>query len=82
MVAFGEFTPLDIIAMASNLKDSLLSRANNQCELCSVKENLSVYEVPPVETASEENSIIVCEKCLVQIENPDKIEVNHWHCLN
>jgi len=49
---------------------------SNQCELCSSQENLTSYSVEP--TGS---SITVCQTCLEQIENPDTMDVNHWHCL-
>lgn len=47
------------------------------CELCASEENLSAYEVAPTG-----NEITVCATCKEQIENPDKMDVNHWHCLN
>ena len=47
------------------------------CELCASEENLSEYEVVPTG-----NTITVCATCKEQIENPDKMDVNHWHCLN
>lgn len=47
------------------------------CELCASEENLSEYEVVPTE-----NTIVVCSTCKEQIEDADKMDVNHWHCLN
>jgi len=47
------------------------------CELCGSEENLSEYEVSPTS-----KTIVVCSTCKDQIENPDKMDVNHWHCLN
>jgi len=47
------------------------------CELCASEENLSEYEVAPTG-----NSITVCATCKEQIEDAEKMDVNHWHCLN
>ncbi len=63
------------------IKEELLTRSESKCELCSSDSNLSVYEVAPSDgTASQ--SIMVCECCKEQIENPDKMDANHWRCLN
>ncbi len=66
----------------SKLEEVLRDRSASKCELCESEENLSVYEIPPVISATVDNSILVCAKCLEQIEDTEKIEVNHWHCLN
>lgn len=67
------------MSLESNLQD----RSNNQCELCAAVNNLSAYQVPPVASnQTMDNCILVCETCKKQIENPDKIDANHWRCLN
>ena len=66
----------------SDLKVKLLERANSKCELCESESGLSVYEIPPVISATVDNSVLVCSTCLEQIEDKEKIDVNHWHCLN
>ncbi len=65
-----------------SLEKELQERSGNKCELCGSEENLSVYEVPnsPIDVA--ETSILVCNPCKEQIEDPEKVEVNHWRCLN
>ena len=65
-----------------NIEDTLFERSDSKCELCSATENLSVYEVPANSTAGIGNSILICETCRNQIENPESIDVNHWRCLN
>lgn len=72
-----------------DLKKQLSQRSDNKCELCGSEENLSVYEVPnlPSGRASSptdvaETSILICNTCNEQIENPEKVEPNHWRCLN
>jgi len=61
---------------------SLHERSESKCELCSSTENLIVYEVPPDSDGSVDTSILTCEDCRSQIEDPDLIDANHWRCLN
>ena len=60
----------------------LLQRSDNKCELCSSEENLVVFEVPNSPANVSEIAILICETCKEQIENPEKVEPNHWRCLN
>jgi protein PhnA len=64
-----------------SVKDDLMVRSNGVCELCGSAEDLQVYEVPPSD-GSAEQSILVCSTCLEQIEDPEKVDTNHWRCLN
>ncbi|MFS4455970.1 PhnA domain-containing protein [Maribacter sp. 2304DJ31-5] len=64
------------------LLEDLQLRSGNKCELCSVTENLKVYEVPPKSTGGVDGSTLTCEICIGQIENPDTVDPNHWRCLN
>ena len=61
---------------------ALLARSESKCELCGAMDNLAVYEVPPTSDGSVDESVLLCETCREQIENPDKVDVNHWRCLN
>lgn len=65
-----------------NTEQALLQRCNSKCELCSSDSNLVVYEVPPVNNPGADNSIMICDVCHEQINNPESMDVNHWHCLN
>ena len=60
----------------------LQDRSNNQCELCTSKENLSQYTIPPSLNENVANDILVCKNCLDQIEGNTEMDVNHWRCLN
>jgi protein PhnA len=64
------------------LFEDLQSRSGNKCELCAATENLKVYEVPPKATGGVDGSLLGCENCIGQIENPDTVIANHWRCLN
>ncbi len=60
----------------------LQTRSESKCELCSATEALNVYEVPPTSDGSANEAVLLCETCLEQVENPEKIDLHHWHCLN
>jgi len=60
----------------------LHARSESKCELCFSTDNLSVYEIPPTSNLSPDQCILLCTTCQKQIEDPEKIEINHWRCLN
>ena len=60
----------------------LHARSESKCELCSSTDNLSVYEIPPTSNLSPDQCILLCTACQEQIEDPEKININHWRCLN
>ena len=60
----------------------LHARSGSACELCANTENLSAYAVPPDSDGSTEQSLLACNRCQDQINNPDNIDINHWRCLN
>jgi protein PhnA len=41
-----------------------------------------VYEVPPGSNGSADESVLICGTCREQIENPEKVDVHRWRCLN
>jgi len=65
-----------------NTEKALKVRSESKCELCGATENLGVYEVPPGSNGSVDECILICETCREQIENPEKVDVHHWRCLN
>jgi len=65
-----------------SLLQELQDRSGNQCELCASKDNLSIYEVPPISTGGVDGSLLACSTCIEQIENPETTDANHWRCLN
>ena len=60
----------------------LQQRSDNKCELCGNEENLAVFEVPSSPVVGIESSILICNTCKDQIEDPEKVDSNHWRCLN
>ena len=63
-------------------EQALRDRSESKCELCSATANLSVYEVPPGSKGGVDDSVLVCDTCKGQIENPETTDANHWRCLN
>lgn len=63
-------------------EQALHERSGSRCELCGATEGLSVYEVPPASDGSAEQCVLLCTTCREQIEDPDKVDANHWRCLN
>jgi protein PhnA len=61
---------------------TLQARSESRCELCGATENLVVYEVPPQANGSADQCVLLCAICCSQIEEPEKIDVHHWRCLN
>lgn len=60
----------------------LQQRSDNKCELCGNRSTLGIFEVPNSPTNIGNTAIYICETCKEQIENPEKIDLNHWRCLN
>lgn len=65
-----------------SIETELQSRCESKCELCSSTVHLSVYEIPPESNGSPEKSVLICGSCKEQIEDPEKMDANHWRCLN
>ena len=64
-----------------SVEQDLFKRSGSKCELCSSTENLSALEVSPSD-GSLQQFILVCATCKEQIEDKDKMDASHWHCLN
>ncbi|WP_159022624.1 alkylphosphonate utilization protein [Formosa sp. L2A11] len=60
----------------------LEDRSSSTCELCGSKDQLKQYVIPPSLNESVDNSVLVCNTCLQQIEENEDMDVNHWRCLN
>lgn len=64
-----------------SIEQYLRERSGSRCELCSSTDHLQVYQVPPY-SPNVDGHILICHTCLEQIQNPKKLDVNHWRCLN
>jgi protein PhnA len=65
-----------------SLETILSQRSQSKCELCESSEGLGVLEILPLVASSPERSAMLCQTCRDQVEHPEKIDVNHWYCLN
>lgn len=65
-----------------SVEEKLRERSDSTCELCGATNDLNVYKVPESPVGGEEAAILVCKTCLEQIQDPEKVEPNHWRCLN
>ncbi len=65
-----------------SVEQRLFERSDSKCELCGATENLVVYEVPPESEAGIDDSVLICNTCRDQIDDPDNMDANHWRCLN
>lgn len=58
--------------------NELQSRAGNACELCQATADLTVYNVPPTAANVSGNEMLICAKCLAQIEQKEDLDAAHW----
>lgn len=63
------------------VEEQLAIRSGNECELCKSPESLKLFEVPPQNGLSADTSIMICSKCLAQIEKKEELDSKHWKCL-
>lgn len=64
------------------LEELLLKRSENKCELCKSEDSLQLYEVLPQTGSYEDSSIMLCAKCLAQIDKKEEPDSKHWICLS
>ncbi len=65
-----------------SLPQDLLNRSESSCELCSSTDNLLVHEVSHALAANIDSRVLLCSTCDLQINDPEQIDMHHWHCLN
>lgn len=65
-----------------SIQQELIDRSESKCELCGGKNNLNGYTVAPKAGHSAAEQALLCETCTSQIDDPEKVDLNHWRCLN
>ena len=65
-----------------SLEKQLQQRSTSKCELCGNSENLSVYNLPDVKESGDKTALYACSICIEQMSDTEKIDSNHWRCLN
>lgn len=63
------------------LEDLLIKGSENKCELCQSETPLKMYEVGPQDRTTEDNNIMICTKCIAQIDKKEELDSKHWACL-
>jgi protein PhnA len=64
-----------------NTAQIVKERSGGKCELCGSSEQLNIYEVPPQDRNTEDNTIMVCATCLAQIDKKQPLDPGHWKPL-
>jgi protein PhnA len=66
----------------ATIEKELEKRSGSKCELCESANDLKIYEIAPALKGGVDDCIFICKSCDEQIQNPDRIDPNHWRCLN
>lgn len=60
---------------------TLLERSQMKCELCDATGLLMEYAVGPESATKEDINVVLCDKCLAQVNKKEALDSNHWACL-
>ncbi|ACU04332.1 PhnA domain-containing protein [Pedobacter heparinus] len=63
------------------MEEQLLIRSENKCELCGSAGSLKLFEVLPHAGRTEDNCVMICDKCLAQVEKTEEPDLKHLNCL-
>jgi protein PhnA len=63
------------------LIEQLQERSNHKCELCKSEGPLKIYVVPPSFHSTQDNNILVCDKCQAQLDKKEELDSSHWRFL-
>lgn len=59
----------------------LEQRSNKQCELCKNSENVSQYSITTPDFIKTDTDLLLCSKCIAQIDKKEPLSKEHWQCL-
>ncbi|GGW54855.1 alkylphosphonate utilization operon protein PhnA [Winogradskyella epiphytica] len=65
-----------------SLERELQKRSGSKCELCGNEEHLAEYAVPDIKENGLQTVLYACKTCIEQMNDAEKIDENHWRCLN
>ena len=51
-------------------------------QICATSGELSAYAVEPIANRGADDFVFACSTCTEQMKDPDKVDANHWRCLN
>ena len=60
------------------MKNKLIERAQESCELCLAKGNLTTYIVLPKDDKDLNHQLLLCQKCIDQIDRKEPIESSRF----
>lgn len=63
------------------LDEQLLARTGNVCELSGTTDDLIFYTLPPDNTATLENTIVVSAHCAAQLNKNEQLDPDFWKFL-
>ena len=74
----------EYLQQLSLLGKDLTRRSRARCELCTQSGvSLSIFEIPPASKEPQLDSVLhLCDDCKDQLENPKKLDPNHWRILS
>lgn len=64
------------------MQKEITARSGATCELCGSDQDLQFHVVAPKTAGNADHAIHVCGTCAEQLNNPEKVDPNHWRCLN
>jgi protein PhnA len=65
-----------------SISSILAERSESKCELCAANNELTAYTVPPRGGDQPDDQIVLCPKCLAQVNGSATLDTNHLRCLN
>ena len=63
-------------------EELLTQRSENKCELCKAEQPLTMYEVQPQDVHTADNCVMLCAKCIAQIDKKEELSNDHWKILS
>lgn len=60
----------------------ITKRCKSKCELCNAAEPLKFYEVNSSNGTTADNCIMLCDKCIAQIDKKEELDSQHWKILS
>ncbi len=59
------------------LQQKLIVRNDGKCELCNKPQGLAIHEVAGATYSDADGSILICTKCLAQIDKKEELDPAH-----
>ena len=66
----------------SLLSTELTARCGSKCEICGAGGKLFPFVVAPKTGNHLDEQVAICQTCHDQLENPERIDITHWRCIN